>query len=120
MNCARCKEMWGVQIMRLIDAKELIKQFNNKGIHIEFDLPVEQVLGEDVDLDDFAMLMQDGVMAYKKMVLATIDNQQTIYDIDKVIEELKKKTIYPNLEVNAQFIELNEAIEIVRRGGKNE
>lgn len=62
--------------MKLIDADRLVEQFNNKGIHIEFDLPVEEILGEDVDLDDFAMLMQDGVMAYKKWCLIQLKINQ--------------------------------------------
>lgn len=73
----------------LISRSELLKAFNNKKVQITFDLPVEEVLGEDVDLDDFAMLVQDAIQAYKKMVIDTIKNQPTSYSVDKVIEELK-------------------------------
>ena len=73
----------------LISRSELLKAFNNKNVQITFDLPVEEVLGEDVDLDDFAMLVQDAIQAYKKMAIDTIINQPTAYDIDKVVEELK-------------------------------
>ena len=44
----------------------MLNEFNEKNIQITFDLPVEEVLGEDVDLDDFAMLVQDAIQAYKK------------------------------------------------------
>ena len=74
----------------LISRSELLDAFNNKNIQITFDLPVEEVLGEDVDLDDFAMLVQDAIQAYKKMVIDTIKNQPTAYDVDKVAGELKK------------------------------
>ena len=69
----------------LISRSELLKTFNDKNIQITFDLPVEEVLGEDVDLDDFTMLVQDAIQAYKKMVIDTIKKQPTAYDIDKTI-----------------------------------
>lgn len=47
-----------------------------------------------------------------------IDAQSTAYDIDEVVEELKKQAIYVNIEVNAKFVELNDAIEIVKGDGK--
>lgn len=69
----------------LVSRSQLLKAFNNKNIQITFDLPVEEVLGEDVDLDDFAMLVQDAIQAYKKMVIDTIKNHPTAYDPDKVV-----------------------------------
>ena len=77
-----------MEMSDLISRSELIKAFNNKNVQITFDLPVEEVLGEDVDLDDFAMLVQDAIQVYKKMVIDTIKNQPTAYDVDKVVEEL--------------------------------
>ena len=74
----------------LISRSELLNAFNNTGIQITFDLPVEEILGEDVDIDDFSMLVQDAIQAYKKMVIDTIKNQPTAYDIGKVVEELEK------------------------------
>ena len=74
----------------LISRSALLNAFNNKNVQITFDLPVEEVLGEDVDLDDFAMLVQDAIQAYKKMAIDTIINQPTAYDIDKVVEEIEK------------------------------
>ena len=76
----------------LISRSELLNEFNEKNIQITFDLPIEEVLGEDVDLDDFAMLVQDAIQAYKKMVIDTIKNQPKAYDIDKVVKELEERT----------------------------
>lgn len=76
--------------MRLIDADEFKKYIsnmplradaidevknalNNKSVQITFDLPVEELLGEGVDLDDFAMLVQDAVQVYRKMVLGVLE-----------------------------------------------
>lgn len=72
----------------LISRTELLNALNNKNIQITFDLPIEEILGEDVDLDDFSMLVQDAIQVYKKMVIDTIKNQPTAYDIDKVVEKL--------------------------------
>lgn len=52
---------------------DAIKVLNSKSVQIIFDLPVEEVLGEDVDLDDFAMLMQDAIQVYRKMVFGTLE-----------------------------------------------
>ena len=111
----------------LISRSELLNAFNNKNIQITFDLPVEEVLGEDVDLDDFAMLVQDAIQAYKKMAIDTIKNQPTAYDIDKVVTELNELDItaikryeggtFGNYEGTDYYIKQSDAIEIVKRGG---
>ena len=117
----------------LISRSELLKAFNNKNVQITFDLPVEEVLGEDVDLDDFAMLVQDAIQAYKKMAIDTIINQPTAYDVDKVVEELKelrKKDVCDYLDCDvclysekcsaetdqSNNIKWDKAIEIVKQG----
>lgn len=100
----------------LISRSELFKAFNNKNVQITFDLPVEEVLGEDVDLDDFAMLVQDAIQAYKKMAIDTIINQPTAYDIDKVVEEIEKANQgccnYCGCDLYS-----DDVIEIVKQGG---
>lgn len=111
----------------LISRSELLNEFNNKNIQITFDLPVEEVLGEDVNLDDFAMLVQDAIQAYKKMVIDTIKNQPTAYDIDKVIEEFEKiraketcnKEKCDTKEL-CRICVVDDAIEIVKQGGVSE
>ena len=103
----------------LISRSELLTSFNNKNIQITFDLPVEEVLGEDADLDDFAMLVQDAIQSYKKMVIDTIKNQPTAYDIDKVVEQLEeqKSGLTEWAEDEAFKLATDKAIEIVKQGG---
>ena len=96
----------------LISRSKLLKAFNNKNAQITFDLPVEEVLGEDVDLDDFAMLVQDAIQAYKKMVIDTIKKQPTAYSVGKVVEEIE--AYGKNTDV---CISKKNAIEIVKQGG---
>lgn len=57
----------------LIDRTELLRKLNNTSASITFDLPVEELLG-DVDMGAFAMLLQDAIQAYRKMVIDTIRN----------------------------------------------
>ena len=99
----------------LISRSELLKAFNNKNVQITFDLPVEEVLGEDVDLDDFAMLVQDAIQAYKKMVIDTIKNHPTAYDPDEVVKELENAS-WEETDIST-VIYIDDAIEIVKQGG---
>lgn len=99
----------------LIRRSELLKVFNDKNIQITFDLPVEEVLGEDVDLDDFSILVQDAIQAYKKMVIDTIKNQPTAYSVDKAIEELQEFLI--NYGVPKKSNVHQRIIGIVKHGG---
>lgn len=74
----------------LISRSALLQKFNDSGIQITFDLPVEEILGEDVDIDDFAMLVQDAIQAYKNMVIGTINDMPTAYNVEKVVAEMER------------------------------
>lgn len=106
----------------LISRSALIECFDKKGVEITFDLPVEEVLGENVDMDDFAMLVQDAIQAYKKMVIDTIKNQPAAYDVEKTIGQLKDKSFVDVDEHYADngicLIFVSDALEIVRKGGR--
>ena len=97
----------------LISRSELLKAFNNKNVQITFDFPVEEVLGEDVDLDDFAMLVQDAIQAYKKMVIDTIKNQPTAYSVDKIVEELESELKKGNIAIDIGEFRLFEIVNHV-------
>lgn len=51
-------------------------------------------------------------------LLKFINKQPTAYDIDKVVEEIKKQSFIDN-ELN-KVIDLDEAIEVIKAGVKNE
>ena len=96
----------------LISRSELLKHLITKNIQITFDLSVEEVL---------ARLVKDAVQANNKMVIDTIKNQPTAYDIDKIIEELELHSFELGTDtLPAHYVRLNEAIEIVKAGVKNE
>ena len=69
-----CMERYlsGGSMNDLISREQLINKLNSTGTNITFDIPVEEILGENVDLDDFATLMQDAIQAYRKMVIGTL------------------------------------------------
>lgn len=105
----------------LISRSALLKKFDDAGIQITFNLPVEEILGDDVDIDDFAMLVQDAIQVYKKMVIGTINEQPTAYNVEKVVAELE--------ELEQSRLEMydwqgqsatSDAIDIVKRGGIDE
>lgn len=75
----------------LISREQLINKLNSTGTNITFDIPVEEILGENVDLDDFAALMQDAIQAYREMVIDTIKNMPTAYDTNKILEQLEEE-----------------------------
>ena len=100
----------------LISRSALLKKFDDTGIQITFDLPVEEILGEDVDIDDFTMLVQDAIRAYKKLVLGTIKDMPTAYDVDAVVQELEESTVCGMF--GAMFGKSDtEIIDIIRKGG---
>lgn len=91
----------------MIDEKKLIEDMNNKNININLDLPVEDVLGEDVDIDSFLCLVQDAVGAYRKMVLDTINNQPQVNPDDTY------KILYEDLK--AEHLDMIEQIPKCRQ-----
>lgn len=114
----------------LISRSELLNAFNNTNVQITFDLPVEDV---------YARLVKDAVQANNKMVIDTIKNQPTAYDVDKVVEELKERTDflkdctkYGNKDAKQQTESystmmmyevadlVDDLIEIVKQGGAAE
>lgn len=60
----------------LISKEQLINKLNSTGKNITLDLPVEEILGENVNLDDFAT------------VIDTIKNMPTESSRDKVTKQL--------------------------------
>lgn len=56
----------------LISRKALIEKINDTNIKIMFDLPVEELLGEDVDMDNFCTLLQDAIQAYRKLIIGDV------------------------------------------------
>ena len=49
-----------------------IEERLNDSTTITFDLPVEEVLGEDVDIDDFIMLAEEIVQEYKNLIFSKL------------------------------------------------
>lgn len=69
----------------LISRKALLEKMNDTKIQIMFDLPVEELLGEDVDMDDFCTLLQDAIQAYKKLVIGQVINKTPTVEAVSVV-----------------------------------
>ena len=53
-------------------------------------------------------------------IICVLENLPTAFDVDKVVEQLEKESYYIDIETDREVVNLNEAIEIVRRGGIDE
>lgn len=49
-----------------------IEERLNDTTTVSFDLPVEEILGEDIDMDDFIMLAEEIVQEYKSLVFSKL------------------------------------------------
>ena len=74
------------------------------------------------NVGDFVILHEDG-NAYVPLadLCKIIDIQPTVYDVDKVVEQLEETKAYMLYEnMNADVKWIDKAIEIVKAGGKND
>lgn len=95
--------------MRLIDADKLLKELSN-------------------------VLVNRSIDNQFYVAVDTIKKQPTAYDVNKVVEELYENSVmrakfayskaFYNLPQNGEYVDevvtLSKAIEIVKRGGKND
>ena len=77
-----------------------------------------------IDADRLRELYEDceGLKVSCELVLQNIDDQPTAYDVEAVVRELEEKSMMYSLnDRDCIFaIPLNDAIEIVKRGGRND
>ena len=74
------------------------------------------------NVGNFVILDEDG-NAYVSLadLCKIIDIQPTVYDVDKVVEQLEETKAYMLYEnMNADVKWIDKAIEIVKAGGKND
>ena len=98
--------------MNLIDADKLIKQLDDD-INITSEFAKKSIKYDDYrDFDkSFAILYM--LKSYR----AIVEDMKTAFDVEKVVEQLEKESYYIDIETDREVVNLNEAIEIVRRGG---
>ena len=102
--------------MRLIDVDKLLNDMKNE---LE-----KAVNDENMDKDGYMVIMTSAI-ALKDFV----NRQPTAFDVEKVVSELKKSHFHTDAtfdddgycnDDSEEVVNLNEAIEIVKRGGKGE
>lgn len=75
-----------------------------------------------IDADNLNFQEQHYNKSQMKAILDFVDNQPTVYDIDRVAERLKTDSsvrLYGSGNSNNYLIPLEKAIEIVRAGGNS-
>ena len=61
------------------------------------------------------------VVEARDMAINALENSKTIYDVDKVIKELELHSFELGTDtIPVHYVRLNDAIEIVKAGVKNE
>lgn len=73
-----------------------------------------------IDADNLNFQEQHYNKSQMKAILDFVDNQPTVYDIDRVAEQLKTDSsvrLYGSGNSNNYLIPLEKAIEIVKAGG---
>lgn len=91
----------------LISRSTLLDKLNDGNIQTTLNLPIEEVLGEDVDIDDFVMLLQEAIHIYREMVIKVISDQPTAYDVEKAIDEIETKVYKDAVCVGCGYLKDN-------------
>ena len=97
--------------MRLIDADKLIKQLDD-------DIKISsEFVKKSIKYDDYRDFDKSFAVLYMlKSYRAIVEDMKTVYNIDKVVEQLEKESYYIDIETDREVVNLNEAIEIVKAG----
>ena len=102
--------------MRLIDVEKLLNDMKNE---LE-----KAVNDENMDKEEYMVIMTSAI-ALKDFV----NRQPTAFDVEKVVSELEKSHFHTDAtfdddgycnDDSEEVVNLNEAIEIVRKGGIDE
>ena len=99
-------------------------------IEIEIPKEFEEHFKQNKFKDSFERIMADiknclcaGNYEYEtiEMLEKALENSKTAYDVNKVVEELELHSFELGTDtIPVHYVRLNEAIEIVKAGGKNE
>ena len=102
--------------MRLIDVEKLLNDMKNE---LE-----KAVNDENMDKDEYMVIMTSAI-ALKDFV----NRQPTAFDVEKVVEQLEKSHFHTDAtfdddgycnDDSEEVVNLNEVIEIIKRGGIDE
>lgn len=107
--------------MRLIDADAEIKKIEEEIQHaeeIKEQWKLRRIPGNSLyDIDEKIRRLERNITDCK-IEIRILKNYTTVYDPDKVIEELKDSTVeFELFGTRSDYVEINHAIEIIKRGG---
>ena len=107
--------------MNLIDADKLLKQLDD-------DIKItSEFVKKSIKYDDYRDFDKSFAVLYMlKSYRAIVEDMKTAFDVDKVVSELEKSHFHTDAtfdddgccnDDSEEVVNLNEAIEIVKRGG---
>ena len=76
-----------------------------------------RLIDADKLLNRIAELFRNDDLYLVGKFIGLIEQQPTAFNVDKVVEQLEKESYYIDIETDREVVNLNEAIEIVRKGG---
>lgn len=99
--------------MRLIDADALNKRLSE----MEAEISEEDCMPGDA--------FSDGIISAILDIKKCIQNQEIVYDVDKIIKELESWTFNMDIDIDGTMVNRNlivsdTAIDIVKAGGKDD
>lgn len=71
-KCEGTKTVEDIRSEVIEECFKKIEQRLNDDTEVSFDLPVEEVLGENIDMDDFLMLAERIVQEYKRLIFSKL------------------------------------------------
>ena len=76
-----------------------------------------RLIDADKLLNRIAELFRNDDLYLVGKFIGLIEQQPTAFNVEKVVEQLEKESYYIDIETDREVVNLNEAIEIVRKGG---
>ena len=102
---------------------EIPKEFEEHFNQDKFKDSLERIMADIFHSLEIGNCLCAGRYEYEtiEMLEKALENSKTAYDVDKVVEELELHSFELGTDtLPVHYVRLNEAIEIVKAGGKNE
>lgn len=95
---------------------QVIGGMNNMGRLIDADALIQKIWEKHKETEEYYDIFVDDMKDVFRGVVATVEEQPTAYDVEKVVAELEKDS-YEEYCSCCEIVRLKNAIDIIRKGG---